>query len=145
MRDRKRNVSWRCDRVATGNGSSHQLCGYKILKQLSCGMRLAMGGLVIATISYVRAGTFSSDFESDPTPFAYLTGWAYWSSSGGVGDSGVIHLTDAFNGQEGSLIIEDLNAIDNVGFTYYDDGCSRSGNGSAQIHANAWVYVQSDS
>jgi hypothetical protein len=45
-------------------------------------------------------------FSSDPiTPLA-----GYVSPTGGVNDSGVLHMTDAVNGQHGGIIIEDLAA-----------------------------------
>lgn len=57
---------------------------------------------------------------------------------GGVNDSGVLHLTDPFENQNGSLIIEDFNDGANVGgFTAAFH--VRSGGGSA-VPADGWSF-----
>ena len=57
----------------------------------------------------VRAGSFSSDFNSGLPPGANVFGNALVDSIGGVGDSGVLKLTTATGNQTGSFIIEDLD------------------------------------
>jgi hypothetical protein len=43
-------------------------------------------------------------------PDTILTGPAYIACSGGIGDSGVLHLTDNINSQQGSFLTPDFNA-----------------------------------
>src|SRR5207248_9922192 len=67
----------------------------------------------------VRAGTFSTDFNSGQPAGCSLFGTAFVDSAGGVGDSGALKLTQAYvYGSQGSFIINDLDGgAPIVGFT----------------------------
>ena len=81
-------------------------------------MHVLIGGAALALASDAKAGTFSSDFNNGVEYPAYLNGAAYWDAVGGVGDSGVVHLTDAFNSQIGTMILEDIDGgAEITGFT----------------------------
>jgi len=67
---------------------------------------LLMGGASLAA----RAGTFSTEFNSGLPAGAAVFGSAFVDNAGGVGDSGVLKLTQAYNyGSQGSFIINDLD------------------------------------
>ncbi|RYD25227.1 MAG: hypothetical protein EOP86_27590, partial [Verrucomicrobiaceae bacterium] len=77
----------------------------------------AVLGFGLAALPYVRASTFNANFNDGQVP----PGAAVFGNSGdnasgvielsgGVGDSGVLKLTKAVNGKNGSMIIGDLDA-----------------------------------
>src|SRR5438477_10914116 len=73
------------------------------------------GLLVAATTLSVRAGSFFSDFNSGALPAGTHTnaggsGGAYLEGTGGVGDSGCLKITKTINSQNGSFILDDLDA-----------------------------------
>lgn len=62
----------------------------------------------------VRAGTFSTDFNTGDLPSGTHTnagtgGGAYLELTDGVSNSGCLKLTKTINGQQGSLILDDLD------------------------------------
>src|SRR5204863_9772018 len=63
----------------------------------------------LVTLS-VPAGTFNSDFNSGTLAGVTLYGTATNELTGGVGDSGVLKLTKAINGQQGSAVLDDLDS-----------------------------------
>src|SRR6266550_1008197 len=75
--------------------------------------------LAAAALS-ARAGTFFNDFNSGDLPPGTHTnsnilspggsGGAYLELSGGIGDSGCLKLTKNINSQNGSFILDDLDA-----------------------------------
>src|SRR5438094_9917793 len=72
---------------------------------------LLLSGFVLS----VHAGTFTSDFNSGALPAgshtnANANGGAYLELTGGVGDSGCLKLTKNINSQNGSFILDDLDA-----------------------------------
>lgn len=71
--------------------------------------------LLSAAALSVRAGTFSNNFNTGDLPPGTYTnanagGGAYLELTGGVGDSGCLKLTKNINGQQGSFILDDLDA-----------------------------------
>jgi len=63
-----------------------------------------------------QAGTFFTDFNSGQPAATSLYGTAFIDTSGGVGDSGVLKLTQAYAyGSQGSLIINDLDGGLSIG------------------------------
>ncbi|MBM3848186.1 MAG: hypothetical protein FJ405_18105, partial [Verrucomicrobia bacterium] len=90
---------------------------------------LALLGAGIAS-SY--AGTFTHNFDTDPTADLVLRGVAAWRPSGGAGDpaaSGYISITDARNGQSGKIVFDDFDEGKIVaGFTFDVD--LRTGGGT---------------
>src|SRR6266478_2520793 len=57
-----------------------------------------------------QAGTFFTDFNSGQPAATSLYGTAFIDTSGGVGDSGVLKLTQAYAyGSQGSFRINDLD------------------------------------
>ncbi len=78
-----------------------------------------------ASIAQMHAGTFTNNFNVDPTGSVTLDGTApldgqpphagYWVSSGGVGGSGYVSLADAVNSQYGLMVVSDLDAGTEVG------------------------------
>src|SRR5438876_12042919 len=56
-----------------------------------------------------RAGVFTNNFNSDPSAAVSIIDMAKWVSSGGVGGSGYVSLTDAINSQQGAMIVGDLD------------------------------------
>jgi hypothetical protein len=61
------------------------------------------------------AGTFTADFNSGALPSgthtnANAAGGAYLELTGGVGNSGCLTLTKNINSQQGSFILDDLDA-----------------------------------
>jgi len=76
-------------------------------------LRLAL--VLLATALAARAGTFTSDFNTGNLPSgshtnANTSGGAYLELTGGVGDSGCLKLTKSINSQNGSFILDDLDA-----------------------------------
>src|SRR2546422_1072212 len=74
-----------------------------------------IGLLLTAAPLSAQAGSFSSDFNSGALPpgthtNANVNGGAYLELTGGVGDSGCLKLTKNINGQNGSFILDDLDA-----------------------------------
>jgi len=62
-----------------------------------------------------HAGLFNNNFNADPSGVLTILDPAKWVSSGGVGGTGYISLTDAVNGLQSAVIIEDLDAGSPVG------------------------------
>src|SRR5215467_1145142 len=76
---------------------------------------LCTGFLLSGVALSVQAGTFSTDFNSGALPAGSHTnanagGGAYLELTGGVGDSGCLKLTKSINSQNGSFILDDLDA-----------------------------------
>ena len=76
---------------------------------------LCTGLLVAAAALSAQAGSFFSDFNSGALPTGTHTnagslGGAYLELSGGVGDSGCLKITKNINGQNGSLVLDDLDS-----------------------------------
>jgi hypothetical protein len=76
---------------------------------------LRTGFLLSGVALSVQAGSFSTDFNSGALPAGSHTnanpaGGAYLELSGGVGDSGCLKLTKNINSQNGSFILDDLDA-----------------------------------
>src|SRR5437867_246074 len=74
---------------------------------------LLLSGLALA--ASVQAGSFTADFNTGALPPGTHTnfnanGGAYLELTGGVGDSGCLKLTKNINGQNGSFILDDLDA-----------------------------------
>src|SRR4051794_14115557 len=68
--------------------------------------------------SAILAGNFSTDFDTGQPPGSSLYGTAYVDWFGGVGGTGALKLTDAFSGQQGSMILDDLDGGAQItGFT----------------------------
>src|SRR4051812_48803601 len=89
-----------------------------LIRQFARGWRLAVGGLALAGVIDLRARSFSSNFNDGQPPEVWFTGTAFWSDTGGVGNSGVVKLTEAVNGQMGSMLINDLDGGSEItGFT----------------------------
>ncbi len=82
-------------------------------------VRVALGTTTVtsseATLRVIRIDLpptplYSFNFDDGFVPAGtYVAGSAYVNSSGGVGNSGVLVLTDAINSLAGSLIVEDLS------------------------------------
>src|ERR1051326_5354753 len=77
--------------------------------------RLQIGIFLTAATLSANAGTFFSDFNTGALPAgshtnANAAGGAYLELTGGVSDSGCLKLTKAINGQNGSFILDDLDA-----------------------------------
>mgnify|MGYP000909057006 FL=1 len=71
-------------------------------------IRLGMAATVAACVALpAQAAIFNNNFNSDPSGAVTILEPAKWVSSGGVGGSGYISLTDALNDQQGAIIIED--------------------------------------
>lgn len=68
--------------------------------------------LVFALVGSEALGvTFNLDFNTDPSALGVVfTGSAEWRTSGGVGNSGYLKVTDATNDQRGAIIFPDLGA-----------------------------------
>ncbi len=71
--------------------------------------------LAAAASVSAQAGVFNSDFNTGALPpgthtNANVNGGAYLELTGGVGDSGCLKLTKNINGQQGSFILDDLDA-----------------------------------
>src|SRR6266566_9279468 len=76
---------------------------------------LRTGFLLSGVALTVRAGSFSTDFNTGALPAgthtnAVAAGGAYLELTGGVGDSGCLKLTKNINSQNGSFILDDLDA-----------------------------------
>lgn len=72
--------------------------------------------LSVAEVVRPIAGEINYDFNDGVVPAGtVVAGSAVVSASGGVGDSGVLHLTDAINDQNGAFIIPDFNTNQAVG------------------------------
>src|SRR4051812_18273881 len=83
---------------------SKSLC-VSLVRRLNLLAALACGG------SAILAGNFSTDFNSGQPPGSFLYGTAYV-------DGAVLRLTDAFGGEQGSMILDDLdNGAQITGFT----------------------------
>lgn len=99
---------------------------------------LAAAGLSAVGLGTAFAGSFSADFNNALVPpGTAVNGHAYISASGGVGNSGVCHLTDASPSQNGSFIIDDLDAgaaVNGLELTFKN----RTGGGSP--HADGWAF-----
>src|SRR5262249_50942892 len=73
-----------------------------------------LAGIVVLALdtSRIQAGTYTNDFNT--APFAgmtlYGTALGYDDSSGGVGNTGVLKLTDTTGSQQGGAIIDDFDA-----------------------------------
>src|SRR5215470_5038080 len=78
--------------------------------------RCLQTGLLLAAASLsARAGTFTNDFNSGALPPGTATnantaGGAFLETTGGVGNSGCLKLTKNINSQNGSFILDDLDA-----------------------------------
>src|SRR5438034_8503905 len=79
----------------------------------------AVGLLLSGFALSVQAGTFTSDFNSGALPPGTHTnsngstggsGGAYLELTGGVGDSGCLKITKNVNSQNGSFVLDDLDA-----------------------------------
>lgn len=66
--------------------------------------------MAFAGFGNASGGTFSSNFDSGQPPGSALYGWAFVDGFGGVGDSGVLKLTEAISSEEGSFMLDDLDA-----------------------------------
>jgi hypothetical protein len=66
--------------------------------------------VLLASALHSKAGTFSSDFNSGTPPGTTLNGTSVIDSTGGIDNSGVLKLTKALNDQNGSFVIDDLDA-----------------------------------
>src|SRR5215831_12973334 len=76
---------------------------------------LRTGFLLSGVALTVQAGSFSTDFNTGALPAgshtnANAAGGAYLELTGGVGDSGCLKLTKNINSQNGSFILDDLDA-----------------------------------
>jgi len=76
---------------------------------------LRTGFLLSGVALSVQAGSFSTDFNTGALPAgshtnANANGGAYLELTGGVGDSGCLKLTKNINSQNGSFILDDLDA-----------------------------------
>src|SRR5437867_3232229 len=74
---------------------------------------LLLSGLALA--ASVQAGSFTADFNTGALPPGTHTnfnanGGAYLELTGGIGDSGCLKLTKNINSQNGSFILDDLDA-----------------------------------
>jgi hypothetical protein len=77
--------------------------------------RLHAGLLLSGLALSAQAGSFTTDFNSGALPSgthtnANVNGGAYLELTGGIGDSGCLKLTKNINGQNGSFILDDLDA-----------------------------------
>src|SRR5437879_10241089 len=68
-----------------------------------------------ATMFSAQAGTFFSDFNTGALPSGSHTnaggsGGGYLELTGGVGDSGCLKICKTINSQNGSFILDDLDA-----------------------------------
>src|SRR6266404_6893468 len=77
--------------------------------------KLRTGLLLSGFALSVQAGSFTSDFNTGALPpgthtNANAAGGAFLELSGGVGDSGCLKLTKHINSQNGSFILDDLDA-----------------------------------
>jgi len=78
--------------------------------------RLGLAALAVASLAVpASAGLFNNNFNSDPSGVVTLVDPAKWVSSGGVGGSGYISLTDAVNSLQSALYVDDLDAGAPVG------------------------------
>ena len=68
------------------------------------------------------AGSANFDFNTDPTGILTLFNNSTWRPSGGVGGTGYMSITDAANGQSGTIVFDDFDngAIVNA-FTFSCD------------------------
>lgn len=90
----------------------------KLLQNKIVGPLNLLTSLAISAATAAYAGSYSTDFDSGLPPDTLVFNWAHWDFFGGVGDSGVVKLTEAFNSQEGSLILPDLDGgAEITGFT----------------------------
>ncbi len=88
------------------------------------------GGNAGRSIGDLIRPVFELNFNSDPGGTIELTGSSAWRSTGGVGDSGYLSITDAANGQRGAIIIPDLTGGTAIaGFRFSAD--LRVGGGTA--------------
>src|SRR5437588_8529407 len=80
---------------------------------------LLSGAVAMSVVSTAQSGTFFADFNSGATPpSSALYGDAVIETSGGYTNSGCLKLTKATGSQQGSFIINDLDAGQPVlGFT----------------------------
>jgi hypothetical protein len=96
-------------------GAKHVLTAKHIKSMPSIVSILRTGFLLSGVTLTVQAGSFSSDFNSGALPAgshtnANANGGAYLELTGGVGNSGCLKLTKSINSQNGSLILDDLDA-----------------------------------
>ncbi len=56
------------------------------------------------------AGSANFNFNTDPTGILTFFGNATWRETGGVGGSGYLSITDAVNGQSGTIVFDDFDA-----------------------------------
>src|SRR5690242_10728688 len=73
------------------------------------------GLLAVAMVLPAKAGTFTSNFDSGALPpgtatNSNTTGGAFLDTTGGVGNSGCLKLTKNINSENGSFIVDDLDA-----------------------------------
>src|SRR5439155_20633824 len=67
--------------------------------------------LTVTNIGIPGSPQLSFNFDDGLVPAnTTVTGNAYVSASGGLGNSGCLHLTDNFNGQSGAFIVSGPNA-----------------------------------
>jgi hypothetical protein len=79
----------------------------------------AVVSLTVTNIGIPGSPQLSFNFDDGMVPAGTtVNGNAYVSPTGGVNNSGVLHLTDNFNGQSGAFVVADPNTGANVyGFT----------------------------
>jgi hypothetical protein len=98
------------------------------------GMRTNRGSF---TVQSGAAAAFVSDFNSGLPPGTSVFGSAFVDSAGGVGGSGVLKLTSAMNAQQGSFIINSLDASAPInGFTATFKMLIGGGNGADGLSFN---------
>lgn len=89
------------------------------------------------TVQSGSASAFSSDFNSGLPPGTSVFGSAFVDSTGGVNGSGVLKLTSAMNAQQGSFIINSLDASAPInGFTATFKMLIGGGNGADGLSFN---------
>ncbi|HKS37574.1 MAG TPA: hypothetical protein VJW76_10320 [Verrucomicrobiae bacterium] len=105
---------------------------HALLKQIT--LLVLPGAFLISSAVRTAAGTFSSDFNAGVPPAGMTlhgTALNYDHSTGGVGNSGVLKLTDATGSQQGGAIIDDFDSGASIaGFDVTFDLYIGSGNGA---------------
>ncbi len=72
-------------------------------------INVVLSTLILTFGIQIRAGTFTSDFNSGVPPGTTVNGSAVVEGTGGVEGSGVLKVTKSLNGQAGSFVIDDLD------------------------------------
>ena len=104
---------------------------------------LASAGLILCLTGLSAvAGGYTNDFSSDPSvgsPAVAFKGSAGWSSTGGADSNGYVRLTDAANGQQGKMVLPDLDAgaleAYSLGFGEAVEISAEHGEGLADLYA----------